>query len=176
MPGVCSGSILSGAFYPYLKNWGLAPSNVSNFEEGLMIRKNKWIIVGAVLSAVTLFLFSPSLAVDMSEGKWEHTVEVKMEGMPGAPVMPLTTTQCMTQKDLVPCERNCTIDEEKITGNKIVWKKKCIEKSSVTESEGEITYNGTTYSGTMKTKITEKRGQVINSTMKMKGRRIGDCN
>jgi hypothetical protein len=176
MPGVCSGLILSGAFYPYLKNWGLAPSNVSNFEEGLMIRKNKWIIVGAVLSAVTLFLFSPSLAVDMSEGKWEHTVEVKMEGMPGAPVMPFTTTQCMTQKDLVPCERNCTIDEEKITGNKIVWKKKCIEKSSVTESEGEITYNGTTYSGTMKTKITEKRGQVINSTMKMKGRRIGDCN
>ena len=141
-----------------------------------MIRKNKWIIVGAVLSAVTLFLFSPSLAVDMSEGKWEHTVEVKMEGMPGPPVMPFTTTQCMTQKDLVPCERNCTIDEEKITGNKIVWKKKCIEKGSVTGSEGEITYNGTTYSGTMKTKITEKRGQVINSTMKMKGRRIGDCN
>jgi len=141
-----------------------------------MIRKNKWIIIGAVLWTVTLFFFSPSSAIDMSEGKWEHTVEVKMEGMQGVPVMPFTTTQCMTKKNLVPCERNCTIDEEKITGNKIVWKKKCIEKGSVTESEGEITYNGTTYSGTMNTKITDKRGQVMNSTMKMKGRRIGDCN
>ncbi len=31
-PGVCSGLILSGAFYLDLKNRGLAPSNVSNFE------------------------------------------------------------------------------------------------------------------------------------------------
>jgi hypothetical protein len=135
------------------------------------MRKNKWIIFGAVLSAITLFFSSPSLAIDMNEGKWEHAIEVQMKGMPG---MPFTTTQCMTKKNLVPCERNCTIDEEKITGNKIVWKKKCIEKTSVTESEGEITYNGTTYSGTMNTKITDKRGQV-NSTVKMKGRRIGDC-
>ncbi len=145
-----------------------------------MIRKNKWIIIGAVFWTVMLFFFSPSSAIDMSEGKWEHTVEVKMEGMPGAPVMPLTTTQCMTQKDLVPKssdkDANCTTLEQKITGNKVVWKTKCIEKGSVTESEGEITYNGTTYTGTMKTKITEKRGQVMNSTMKMKGRRIGDCN
>ena len=138
-----------------------------------MIRKNKWIVFGAVFWTVTLFFFSPSSAVDMSEGKWEHTIEVQMEGMPS---MPFTTTQCMTKKNLVPCERNCKIDEEKITGNKIVWKKKCIEKSSVTESEGEITYNGTTYSGTMNTKMTEKGGQVMNSTVKMKGRRIGDCN
>jgi hypothetical protein len=138
-----------------------------------MIRKNKWILFGAVLSAVTLFFINPSLAIDMSEGKWEHTIEVQMEGMPS---MPFTTTQCMTKKNLVPCERNCTIDEEKITGNKIAWKKKCIEKSAVTESEGEITYNGTTYSGSMNTKIKDKRGAVMNSMMKMKGRRIGDCN
>jgi len=138
-----------------------------------MIRINKWIIFGAVLWTITLFLISLSSAIDMSEGRWEHTVEVQMEGMPS---MPFTTTQCMTQKDLVPREKNCTILEEKITGNKVVWKVKCIEKDSVTESEGEIIYSGITYSGTMKTKITEKRGQVMNSTMKMKGRRIGDCN
>ena len=64
--------------------------------------KNRWIIIGAVLWAVTLFFFSPSSAIDMSEGKWEHTGEVKMEGMPGVPAMPFTNTQCMTQKELIP--------------------------------------------------------------------------
>jgi hypothetical protein len=116
----------------------------------------------------------------MSEGKWEHTMEMKMEGMPGVPAMPFTNTQCMTRQDLVPKssekDANCTIPEQKITGNKVVWKAKCIEKGSVSESEGEITYSGTTYSGTQRIRITEKSGQVMNTTMKMKGRRIGDCN
>jgi len=86
----------------------------------------------------------------------------------------------MSQKDLVPKssdkDANCKILEQKVTGNKVVWKVKCVEKDSVTESEGEITYSGTTYSGTQKMKITEKSGQVMNATMKMKGRRIGSCN
>ena len=66
--------------------------------------------------------------------------------------------------------------EQKVTGNKIAWKAKCTEKGSVTESGGEILYSGTTYSGNQRTKITEKNGQVMNSTAKMKGRRIGECN
>ena len=86
----------------------------------------------------------------------------------------------MTKKDLIPKnsdkDANCTVLEQKITGNKVVWKAKCIEKGSVTESEGEITYNGTTYSGTQKAKITEKGEQVMTTTVKMKGRRLGDCN
>ena len=144
-----------------------------------MTRKNGWIILGAVVWALTLSSPIPSWAIDMSEGKWEHTMEMKMEGMP-VPPMPMTTTQCMSQKDLVPKssdkDANCKILEQKVTGNKVVWKVKCVEKDSVTESEGEITYSGTTYSGTQKMKITEKSGQVMNATMKMKGRRIGSCN
>jgi hypothetical protein len=146
-----------------------------------MHRKNEWIIFGTVLWVVMLFLSSPLLAIDMSEGKWEHTGEVKMEGMPGVPAMPFANTQCMTQKELIPKsssgkDGNCTILEQKITGNKVVWKAKCIEKSSVSESEGEITYSGTTYSGNQRIRITEKSGQVMNTTMKMNGRRIGGCN
>jgi hypothetical protein len=127
----------------------------------------------------SFFVSTPVRAIDMQEGMWEHTMEVKMEGMPGVPAMPFTTKQCMTKKDLVPQssenKENCKILEQKITGNKVVWKAKCTEKNSVIESEGEITYSGTSYSGTQKTKITEKGGQVMTSTTKMKGRRIGDC-
>jgi hypothetical protein len=125
------------------------------------------------------FVSTPVRAIDMKEGMWEHTMEVKMEGMSGVPAMPFTTTKCMKKKDLVPQssenKENCKILEQKITGNKVVWKAKCTEKDSVIESEGDITYNGTTYSGSQKTKITEKGGQVMTSTAKMKGRRIGDC-
>ena len=145
-----------------------------------MIRKNAYVIIGTVIWVGSFFFLAPASAIDMKEGKWEHTIELKMEGMPGMPAMPpFTTTQCMTKKDLVPQtsekEANCKVLEQKITGNKVVWKAKCIEKDSVIESEGDITYSGTAYSGTQKTKITEKSGQVMNSTAKMKGRRIGDC-
>ena len=138
--------------------------------------KKVWIVVGVVFSVGAALFIAPARAVDMKEGKWEHTMEMKMDGMPGVPAMPFTNTQCMTQKDLVPKSSDCTILEQKITGNKVVWKAKCIEKGSVSESEGEITYNVTTYSGTQRISITEKSGQVMNTTMKMKGRRIGDCN
>jgi hypothetical protein len=135
--------------------------------------------LGIVLGIGVFFISTPVRAVDMKEGMWEHTMEVKMEGMPGAPVMPFTTTKCMTKKDLVPQssqnKQNCKILEQKVTGNKVIWKARCTEKNSVIESEGDITYNGTTYSGSQKTKITEKGGQVMTSTTKMKGRRIGDC-
>jgi hypothetical protein len=148
-------------------------------KEDLMKTKYWGFILVAMLCGGAFFVFTPVWAVDMKEGMWEHTMEVKMEGVPGVPPMPFTTTQCMTKEDLVPKssenEGNCKVIEQKITGNKVVWKVRCLEKDSTVESEGEITYNGTTYSGSQKTKITEKGGQTMTSTAKMKGRRIGDC-
>ena len=138
-----------------------------------------YLILSMMICIGAFFVSTPVRAIDMKEGMWEHTMEVKMEGMPGVPAMPFTTTKCMTKKDLVPesseNKENCKILEQKVTGNKVVWKARCTEKGSVIESEGDITYNGTTYSGSQKTKITEKGGQVMTSTAKMKGRRIGDC-
>jgi hypothetical protein len=82
----------------------------------------------------------PAGAIDIKEGKWELTMEMKMEGMPRVPAMSFTNIQCMTEKDLVPksSEKSatCTILEQKITDNQVVWKAKCIEKGSVSESEG----------------------------------------
>jgi len=144
-----------------------------------MKTKCLYLILSMMVCMGAFFVSTPVRAIDMKEGMWEHTMEVKMEGMSGVPAMPFTTKQCMTKKDLVPQssenKENCKILEQKITGNKVVWKAKCTEKDSVIESEGDVTYNGTTYSGSQKTKITEKGGQVMTSTAKMKGRRIGDC-
>ncbi len=35
----------------------------------------------------------PAGAIDIKEGKWELTMEMKMEGMPGVPAMSFTNTQ-----------------------------------------------------------------------------------
>ena len=133
----------------------------------------------ALLCGGVFFFLTPLWAVDLKEGMWEHIIEVKMEDVPAVPPMPFTTTQCMTRKDPVPRnsekEGNCKVIEKKIAGNKVAWKARCIEKDSVIDTEGNITYGGTTYSGSQKTKITEKGGQTMTSRAKMKGRRIGEC-
>lgn len=107
-------------------------------------------------------------------------MKMEMEGLPmELPAMPFTTTQCMTQKDVVPStakeNQSCEILNQKVSGNKVVWEVKCIEKDSVSEGEGDVTYSGSTYAGVMKMKITDKGGDAMNATIKMKGRRIGDC-
>jgi hypothetical protein len=120
--------------------------------------------------------------VNMHEGEWELTIQTKMEGLPfQMPVVPYTTTQCITKDDLVPKNKaqkgqKCEIVDQKIIGNKVTWKVKCVHESGTSEGQGEITYRGDSYSGGMKTKIVDnKTKQVMTSVTTMKGRRIGDC-
>jgi hypothetical protein len=120
--------------------------------------------------------------VNLHEGKWQLTMETKMEGLPfQVPVMPFTTTQCITKDNLVPRntsrnDQKCEIIDQKIIGNKVTWKVKCTDPDVTSEGEGEITYSGDSYSGRMKTKITDHgTKEVMTSTTTMKGQRIGDC-
>ena len=120
--------------------------------------------------------------VNMQEGNWETTMEVKMEGLPfPMPSMTSKVTQCITKKDLIPKtakkDQQCDIKEQKITGNKVSWTMVCVDKNSTMESEGEITYDGNSYQGTVKSKTIkkDKPGQAMTSTVQMKGRRLGPC-
>jgi len=120
--------------------------------------------------------------VNMQEGNWETTMEMKMEGMPG--VMPPIVTkvqQCITKKDLVPKtankEQKCDIKSQKVLGNKVSWNMVCVDKNGTMESQGEITYAGNSYQGVVKTKTTTKDrpGKPMTSSMKMMGKRFGPC-
>ncbi|MEW6103814.1 MAG: DUF3617 domain-containing protein [bacterium] len=118
--------------------------------------------------------------VDMQEGLWETTMEITVEGMPFQ-MPPQKMTQCITKEDLIPKtsekeeEENCKIIEQKIIGNKVTWKAVCVDKEGKVEIEGEITYSGTTFKGTIRMKGPGERGETINSITKLTGRRIGDC-
>jgi hypothetical protein len=149
------------------------------------ISKMKKYFLGAVLIlGIMCIKVHPAFPaqVNMHEGKWQITMETKMEGLPfQVPVVPYTTTQCITKDDLVPRNRTqkdqrCEIIDQKISGNKVMWKVKCTHPDGTSEGQGEITYRGDSYSGRMTTKIVDnKTKQVMTSVTTMKGRRIGDC-
>ena len=136
-------------------------------------------------SAVVLFNIVPIASfaeVNMQEGNWETTMEVKMEGMP-VPMPPVVSKvqQCITKKDLVPKtankEQKCDIKSQKILGNTVSWNMVCVDKNGTMESQGEITYAGSSYQGAVKTKTTTKDrpGKAMTSSIKMTGKRLGAC-
>ncbi len=139
------------------------------------------------LKALLIVLVIPvfAYAVDMTEGNWETTIEFKMD-MPGMPAemmrpMKFTHTQCLTKKDMVPDtsqeNQSCKMKDQEVIGNKVTWKMECEDKETRTEGQGEITYSGTGYKGTMKAKMTQKKkgDQPMIVDYKLSGRRLGDC-
>lgn len=121
-------------------------------------------------------------AVDMQDGNWETTVEMKMEGAPfPMPPMKFNDAKCLSKKDMVPKtaqkDQKCETLEQKVSGNKVTWKIRCSDKDGVTEGQGEVVYKGNSYAGNMKMKMTpkDKSSQPMNINYKLNGRRIGDC-
>lgn len=147
------------------------------------------IIGKACISLLVLLLIITPSAVfsavpNMQEGKWENTIEMKMEMpvMPFAmPPMTFTTIQCLTKKDIVPDtaqkDQKCEIKDQKIIGDKVTWRVQCVDENGTLDGRGEITYSGNSYAGfiQMKSIPKEKGAQPMNMSYKLKGLRIGDC-
>ncbi|MDA8079784.1 MAG: DUF3617 family protein [Nitrospiraceae bacterium] len=139
--------------------------------------------------AAAMFLFVFGLAAfafaepNMQDGKWEITMQMEMEGMPqmkgGIP--PMKHTQCLTQKEMVPQQKekndDCKMISQKIEGNTVTWVAKCKHKDGMTsESTGKITYSGSKFDGVMNVTMNDpKRGGTTKVMQKMSGKRIGDC-
>jgi phage tail tube protein FII len=116
--------------------------------------------------------------VDMEEGLWEITTEVKMEGMPFQ-MPPVTHTQCITQEDLVPdtsqaeqTEQKCEVTNLKVKGNTVTYDLTCAGDDHKMTSHSSITYEKDRMQGSM-TATMEPNNMTMGYTMT--GRRIGDC-
>ena len=129
-----------------------------------------------IISAILLFGASAVFAgsdINMNEGLWEITSEVKM---PGMSMPPSTHTQCITKDDLVPQKtqpgQECEVTNVQHKGNTVTWKMECSGQGGAMTGTGRITYNGDSFVGQIKMTIP---GQSMKITTHMKGRRIGDC-
>lgn len=136
-----------------------------------------WVLSGALFFVMVSF-GTLSSAAPINEGKWEVTTEVVMEGMPFK-MPPTKTTQCITKENMVPRNSgkngSCKVLDQRVSGSKVSWRVKCVDSHGTTDGEGEITYSGETYKGTMNTKMTDKTGKTQSMKAKYTGRRIGDC-
>jgi hypothetical protein len=133
------------------------------------------ILVLGTLAATALAAQGP-----MRAGRWEVTMQMQM---PSVPVqMPeMKTTQCVTPEQLkdpasaLPSAspnagaQQCKVSDYKTSGNTVTWKVACAPPTSVNGS-GEMTFTGDSYAGAMK--MTTQQGEM---TMKLTGRRVGDC-
>ena len=115
----------------------------------------------------------------MRPGRWERTSQMQMPGMQ----MPeMKTTQCVTPEQLkdpssalpdpssAPGDKQaCKLSDYKASGNTVTWKMACSGAQAMT-GNGEMTFAGDAYTGTIK--MSMQQGEV---TMKLAGKRVGDC-
>lgn len=133
-------------------------------------------IVGFIF--LVLGIGACSSGPDMKEGKWEITAEVSMKGIPMK--MPaMSHEQCLTKEEMIPqeglqTEQNCTISDQKTSGDTVSWNIVCKDGSMESKSDGTITYHGDTFEGTIN--MTMSGGPVsITSTNTITGKYLGPC-
>ena len=133
----------------------------------------KWLSIGIFLSIVSLFnaVYAGS-ELNMQDGMWEITSQVKMQGMT---IPPMTFSQCITKENAVPHanspgQDDCKVSDMKTVGSTVSWSVVCGESSGNMKGKGKITYHGDRFEGEM---TTEQIGMVMMTVMS--GRRIGPC-
>lgn len=127
------------------------------------------------LMLITLFgACSEKQSVDIKEGKWSIKTTTVIAGMPFQ-MPPMTITQCMSKKDIVPQQQNkqengCEMVKQKINGSTVEWELSCKDSKSV----GSITYKHDTFTGEVKAETSTPNGS-MKMTSKMSGKYIGAC-
>jgi len=122
------------------------------------------------LTIAALFMLGNASAIAANTDElWEITNAVEMQGMS----MPSNTqTSCLAKNQPYKPEqedKNCTVSDVKVAGNKTSWKMRCTGKDAM-EGTGVMTKAPTTLNGVM-TMISG--GEKM--TMKMSGRIVGKC-
>jgi hypothetical protein len=137
------------------------------------------------MSIVALVLAGAAAVLAQSPvrpGRWEVTMQMQMAGSP-IQMPEMKSTRCVTPEDAKDPSRSlpsgpegrggaksdCKMADYKVSGNTAAWKMVCTQPQAMT-STGEMTFTDDSYNGTMK--MDSPQGAM---TMKLAGKRIGDC-
>ncbi len=143
------------------------------------MKRNSTVLLLVIVSLMVTYS-SNAAEINMKEGLWEITSKMEVPGMP-FPMPPTTHSQCITEKDMVPqgkdaAEQGCTMVEKSIDNNIVSWTMNCSKDGMVSKSTGSITYNGTTFDGTVNmTTGNPMSGRNMEMKTVMKGKYIGEC-
>jgi hypothetical protein len=138
------------------------------------------------LSVIALALFATAALVaqsPMRPGLWEVTMQMQMPNMP-VQMPEMKVPQCVTPEQAkdpaatVPRGQqpgrsaqkdDCKVTDVKTSGNKTAWTMMCTTPNKMTGT-GEMTFADDSYTGAMK--MVMAQGEM---TMKVSGKRVGDC-
>ncbi len=87
--------------------------------------------------------------------------------------------QCLTKEDMIPQsgqkdQGNCTVSDQKTSGDTVSWKVTCKNANIESTSDGTITYKGETFNGTIN--MTMSGGPMtMTGTTTITGRYLGSC-
>lgn len=113
---------------------------------------------------------------NLHDGKWEITSQMEIPGLPFTPP-PVKFSQCLNKKDVVPqqndARHNCRMVSTDIQGDTVFWVVECQDKGETVRSNGNITYQKDSFTGTVNVTTTGKNSGTF--TSKMSGKRIGPC-
>jgi hypothetical protein len=116
--------------------------------------------------------------VNLRPGQYEMTVEMNMPG--GQKMAPLKQTDCITADDLKDFTKafqepdfakTCKVSGYTATGSKVTFNMDCTEDGSRMTGKTELNFTPESFTGFTTTK--DEEDNVI--TMKMSGKRIGEC-
>lgn len=135
-----------------------------------MVKKLSMVIFLGIVSLFGVVYAGSEL--NMEDGMWEITSQVKMQGMT---IPPMTFSQCITKDNAVPQtnspgQEDCKVSDMKTIGSTVSWSVVCGEPSGNMKGKGKITYHGDRFEGEM---TTEQMGMVM--VTEMSGRRTGPC-
>ncbi|MEO8059167.1 MAG: DUF3617 family protein [Burkholderiales bacterium] len=137
-----------------------------------------WKKIGALAVTLALPALAAAAGAARQEGNWQVTVKMEMVGMPMA-MPPITTNQCVTNKDLVPDmsqrDQNCIVREQKVEGDTVSWRMQCKSKDGTMDGQGKIKYADTAYEGEMQMTMTQPGHPPMNMKYAMKGKHTGPC-
>ena len=128
----------------------------------------------AALGAMVLVSTGAFAADTIRDGYWEVTSQTEMPGMP-MKIPANTIKHCYSkedvkdQKKVIARDKNCTMTDYKVAGNKVTWAMKCTGKSAGTFN-GETIFSTDAYTSTM-----QMKSQGHNMTVKVKAKRVGEC-
>ena len=140
-----------------------------------------------ITTLIASVLFAILTAAVMAQGplrpgRWDVTMQMQMAGSP-IQMPEMKTSRCITPEEAKDPTRSlptgpegrggqksdCKMADYKVSGNTATWKMVCTTPQPMT-STGEMTFTDDSYTGTMK--MDSPQGPM---TMKLSGKRVGDC-
>lgn len=135
-------------------------------------------ILLGLAGVLTLVAVAVAQTVILRPGQYEMTVEMNMPG--GVKMDPLKQTDCITSDDLKDFTKafqepdfakSCKVSGYTATGSKVTFNTDCTEDGTRMTGKTEMNFTAESFTGQTTTKDAE--GNVM--TLKMSGKRIGEC-